>query len=501
MDFALNTPQYLFDDSLIDGGYGDGCFPPKRLVRRWLPCSVLPNPVLRPEMPWEGRAVFLYGSIIPDPSGGYRMYYTNYAPGKGHSFAMLATSADGFRWKRPELGLVEFDGSTANNIVFTTQPGWVFDSPCVIHDPADSSWPCKMACFQHNVNDAMWKDSFGMYTFRSADGLRWEQLPGKGGQMGAPSVRMGDRSSFYRDARSGKYVYLSRQPEFFEKVGVRHVARTDSDDFASWSAPELILAPDFDDEPDVQFYGMPVFQRHGWYFGLLEYWHDEQDVIEVHLAISRDGKRWQRPHRTPFIAATYPWNRAWNTCSNTAPIIVNEQMLFHLGGRWQAHGWDTARMDGSIGIASLPLDRFCAIEGGAGGSSPLCPSRGRGATSPSTPTPANRSTRTPPTATASLPWKSSTSPAVHCPTGRARRRRSSTATLTAAAESGQARSCGRGSAASPNSAARPSGCGFTCATPGCSRSWRRRRATGRGEAFDRRYSASFLRARPCFRFA
>ena len=368
MNLALNVPQYLFDDSLIDTGYGDGCFPKVRLVRRWLPCTVHPNPVLRAETPWEGRAAFLYGSVIPDPAGGYRMYYTNYAPGKGHSFAMLATSPDGFRWERPELGIVPFDGSTANNIVFTTQPGWVFDSPCIIHDPADSTWPYKMACFQHNAADAMWEDSFGMYTFRSADGLRWEQLPGKDGRMGAPSVRMGDRSSFYRDARSGKYVYLSRQPEFFQKVGVRHIARTDSDDFVNWSPPELVLAPDLDDEPDVQFYGMPVFQRHGWYFGLLEYWHDEQDVIEVYLAISRDGTHWQRPlPRKPFIPAVYPWNRAWSTCSNTCPIIVKEQMLFHLGGRWQAHGWDTARIDGSIGIASLPLDRFCAIEGGAGG--------------------------------------------------------------------------------------------------------------------------------------
>jgi len=57
MDFPLNVPQYLFDDSLIDTGTGDGCFPKVRVVRRWLPCSVLPNPVLRPEMPWEGKPV------------------------------------------------------------------------------------------------------------------------------------------------------------------------------------------------------------------------------------------------------------------------------------------------------------------------------------------------------------------------------------------------------------------------------------------------------------
>src|SRR5688572_28176887 len=46
---------------------------------------------------------------------------------------------------------------------------------------------------------------------------------------------------------------------------------------------------------------------------------------------------------------------------------MNEQMVFYFGGRWVGHDWDTARHHGVIGFASLPLDRFCAIEGDGNG--------------------------------------------------------------------------------------------------------------------------------------
>lgn len=37
--------------------------------------------------------------------------------------------------------------------------------------------------------------------------------------------------------------------------------------------------------------------------------------------------------------------------------------MFYFGGRWRSHGYDSAQSGGVIGYASLPVDRFCAIEG------------------------------------------------------------------------------------------------------------------------------------------
>jgi hypothetical protein len=46
---------------------------------------------------------------------------------------------------------------------------------------------------------------------------------------------------------------------------------------------------------------------------------------------------------------------------------MNEQMVFYVGGRLTSHHYDTAQQYGAIGYASLPLDRFCALEATVGG--------------------------------------------------------------------------------------------------------------------------------------
>jgi hypothetical protein len=154
----------------------------------------------------------------------------------------------------------------------------------------------------------------------------------------------------------------------FTLTGGRAVYRSESEDFINWTPLELVLVPDLEDDPDVEFYGMSVFQHYGWYFGLLEYFRAGPDIIETHLVFSRDGRNWQRTSpRTPFIAATYDWNRMWSTCASNGPIFVNEQMLFYFGGRWTSHHADSAQQFGAIGFASLGLDRFCALEGDVGG--------------------------------------------------------------------------------------------------------------------------------------
>ncbi len=149
----------------------------------------------------------------------------------------------------------------------------------------------------------------------------------------------------------------------FEHCGARAIYLSESEDFKTWSDPELVLAPDLVDDPDVEYYGMSVFERNGMFFGLLEYWRSSIDAIEIQLVFSRDGRSWQHPiPREPFIAPTYDWNRKWNSCASNGPIIINEQMVFYFGGRNTSHHYDSAQQHGAIGYASMPLDRFCALE-------------------------------------------------------------------------------------------------------------------------------------------
>jgi len=153
----------------------------------------------------------------------------------------------------------------------------------------------------------------------------------------------------------------------FERTGGRAVSKSESANFLKWSEPELILAPTLEDEPDIEFYGASVFERHGWLMALIEYWDRRLDLLTTHIAFSRDWKQWIRPHRQPFIPPTAHWNKAWTSCASNGPIYVGDQMVFYFGGRMTSHSYDSAQQYGAIGYASLTLDRFCALEATTGG--------------------------------------------------------------------------------------------------------------------------------------
>ena len=80
------------------------------------------------DAPWEGSGCG-YHSIFKD-GNLYRMYYKAWqltvTPGKVNSnehpgFCCYAESDDGIHWRKPALGLHEFKGSKANNIVFASE--------------------------------------------------------------------------------------------------------------------------------------------------------------------------------------------------------------------------------------------------------------------------------------------------------------------------------------------------------------------------------------------
>jgi hypothetical protein len=358
MDLQPNVPVYAFDDELIANH--------RKIVRRWLPARVFPYPVVEPDRPWEGRVIALYGTVLPDPDGGYRMYYSRLQPGPGARNVFMATSPDGFAWEKPALGVAEWEGRTDTNIVLSTP--FPSGEPSLVFDPDDPACPWKMIVFQTRERTPAWGPAWGLWAYRSADGLRWEEVPGR-------RLRAGDRTNLMAQKVDGRYVMYTRHFEMFEQTGGRAVYRSESPDFLDWTEPELVLAPDLLDAPDVELYGMSAFRRHGWFFGLLEYWRSDVDTIETHLVISRDGRNWQRTSRQPFIAATCDWNRTWSTCASNGPVIIGDVMVFHFGGRYTSHHYDSAQQYGAIGYASLPIDRFCALEGTSGGRFDTAPMR------------------------------------------------------------------------------------------------------------------------------
>jgi hypothetical protein len=337
----LAQPQLFLDDTWIDDS--------QRLQRAWEGANILPEPVLKPELPWEGRQLVLYGSVFRDASG-WRMYYMSYdrpAP----SLLCMATSTDGLHWERPRLGLFEFGGNKNNNIVFAPAPGQMHDGPTICHDPADPAAPYKMIYYSRGAGRAP-----GEYVAFSRDGIEWRHQPG-------PVLRSGDRTNVLasRDHR-GKFVAYLRHTDMMKLYRARTVSRSESDDFLHWSEPAPVLRPDLLDDPNTELYGMAAFRYSDLYLGLLERWYDNPDVIELELAWSHDGLAWQRaPSRPTFLGAAFPWNRGWSTGASTPPIRVSNQLWFYFGGRSGAHGLEAPHSYGAIGIASVGADRFAAL--------------------------------------------------------------------------------------------------------------------------------------------
>src|SRR5881628_1016625 len=78
------------------------------------------GPVLKADVPSDGRYVSAVSAPMwIAPEGVYKLVYEA-RPGNDSSAAVnryaLAVSRDGVRWEKPRLGLVEFQGSTANNL-------------------------------------------------------------------------------------------------------------------------------------------------------------------------------------------------------------------------------------------------------------------------------------------------------------------------------------------------------------------------------------------------
>ncbi|MBM4076359.1 MAG: hypothetical protein FJ267_12055, partial [Planctomycetes bacterium] len=96
----------------------------KRVVNR---LKKHPTPVLVADQPWEGDRAQAWGSVIVEPDGLLRMWYfamntERRADELDRGGYAYAESRDGFHWSKPNLGVVEFRGSKANNLFYTCAP-------------------------------------------------------------------------------------------------------------------------------------------------------------------------------------------------------------------------------------------------------------------------------------------------------------------------------------------------------------------------------------------
>ena len=128
------TILLFVDDSAVEAREG--------VVRTIHAGRKLGRPVLEPERPWEGQRIYVYGTIHYDEETQlFRMrYMSSLRRSHGHQMpeprrtpadlVLYATSHDGVKWERPNLGLHAFDGSKENNIVYNVHsPSVIVSAP------------------------------------------------------------------------------------------------------------------------------------------------------------------------------------------------------------------------------------------------------------------------------------------------------------------------------------------------------------------------------------
>lgn len=227
--------ELLVDDYLIDSTTGDVSLRLHHPVPREI--------VMVHDEPWEGsgcgyHTVFRDGDI-------YRMYYKAWHldPQQGKlnvphdTFGAYAESKDGVHWVKPELGLFEFEGSKANNIVWMGRGSHDF-TPFIDENPN-----CPSNARYKAIASAV-SEPRGALAFKSADGIHWSLMQ----ELRVMTKGYFDTQNIaFWDTELGAYRAYIR--DFHD--GVRDIRTATSKDFIHWTEPVMIKFPG---RPDVPLY-------------------------------------------------------------------------------------------------------------------------------------------------------------------------------------------------------------------------------------------------------
>lgn len=178
--WSIGSRRELFvEDSLIDQMTG------KAMLR--LNHPVPQEVVIEHDAPWEGSGC-VYHSVFKD-GDIFRMYYaagqltvtpSGVNAGTHGQFCCYAESKDGIHWHKPDLGLHEFQGSKANNIVMVRQKvGNAFSEPgepAVFKDENPRVSPDALYKALLPANRLPADHSRGLLAFKSPDGLHWSPM-------------------------------------------------------------------------------------------------------------------------------------------------------------------------------------------------------------------------------------------------------------------------------------------------------------------------------------
>jgi len=334
--------------------------------------------VIRADKPWEQLMISLFLTVLDD-GDKLRMWYICRDKENVPNVA-YAESTDGVNWIKPNLGIVEYQGSTDNNLVgLPWLEGTVF---------RDERAPAEK---RYNYITHVLEEGGGMLRFHSPDGLHWKQDPTPLSKFGADS-----QTVVYWDEAVGKYAfYLRGWEERADKKLYRTVVRADFDNLTDshpiqpseasrhlWGKEKpavidkefpKVLATDDADPDDSDVYTIsaqpyPLDAR--WHIGFPSFFQREKGRsdgrLDVQFIGSRDGYLWHRYDRAPYSRPGIAGSESANMVFMGPHVIVRGEQLWQYGtGFHSRHGDLNARQtktDGVIYRYVQRVDGFVSLD-------------------------------------------------------------------------------------------------------------------------------------------
>jgi hypothetical protein len=371
------TRFLLVDDRFVESMQGA-----RRVVHRLRPYEG--NPIIVQDRDWECHPEFRYypsvvmwaNSVLRDPqTGRFRMWYTGFndldEQRRETGLLLLAESEDGINWTKPDLGIIQWKGSSRNNIVVVGPvdenggPNRHFDTPNIIYRPEEPDPKNRYRLLAWAFSGIFEGDhNKGVWLYRSADGLHWELVK----RDAIPNAQ--EFNSFFWDPRQGKFIGLVRM----RGIWPRTVGYTESLDFLNWTPAQTILEPRHLNTrynlPGDDVYGLCGFPYESHYIGFLHTHHTDRR-LEVQLMSSPDGRNWSFVGEGEYVLPNDPrggYGQGMMSTMSGPPIRMGDELWVYIGISPCAHSTNQEIQNGPgqqkrvIGLARLRLDGFASIE-------------------------------------------------------------------------------------------------------------------------------------------
>ncbi len=339
-----NRLELFVDDHLIDSMDGD--------VRQQL---LLPEPkevVFVADQPWEGNTSGYY-TFMRD-GDLYRMIYRGWQHDEQQEavhqeVTCYAESEDGIQWTKPQLGLFDWNGSKANNIVWIG-PGTHNFTAMRDDNPAASA---------DSRYKAVGGGRDGLLPFESPDLLRWKPIGDK------PVITNGafdSQNLAFWDTDRNEYRAYWR----YFGDGVRAIRTATSKDFIHWEN-EADLAYTAG-TPNEHLYTNAIqkyFRAPHLFVGFPTRFEPKSQQVEPIFMTSRDGQTFHR-YADAVVPRTAPKDRDHNRSNYMAwgmfqlPGKPNEISVYATENYYEP-------TPGRVRRFTYRVDGFVALRGGEGG--------------------------------------------------------------------------------------------------------------------------------------